>query len=195
MEFGYLPEFLGVFGQSVYFLWGAVIKLNGTGTTFTSGDLNTYRFGFSRGEDGTWEGGANVPGLSESQALYPNRVYQAPELPYSITPEVGLAMARGIVEENLTPKVVRTLTLVPARADGYAAGPWHMGRAVRVPALGVEGRLTSIDWAEAHTAQAQGDTSQLTIDIESTAAPEGSRAAATTYRRAAYGLSHYQQEE
>lgn len=194
VEFGYLPE-MGIFGQTVYFLWGAVVKLNGTGTTFTVGDLHTYRFGFSRGADGLWEDGANMPGLSESQALFPDRVYTAPELPYEVTPEVALAMARGIVEENLTPKAVYTLTIPPTRPDGYAVGPWHMGRAARIPALGVRGRVTALDYSEAHTAQAQGDSSMVTIDVETTTAPAGSRAAATGYRRAAYGLSHYQQEE
>lgn len=194
VEFGYLAELLGVFGQTVYFLWGAIVKLNGTGTTFTIGDVHTYRFGFSRAADGLWEGGANVPGLSESQALYPNRTYTAPELPYETDEETALAMARGIVEENLTPKVVYTLTVAASRLEGYAAGPWHVGRAVRIPALGISGRLTAIEYGEAHTAQAQGDTSHVTVEIEANAAPAGSRAAARTYKRAAYGISHYQQE-
>lgn len=192
-EFGYVAEFLGIFGQTYYFLWGAIVKLNGSGTTFTVGDLETHRFGFSRAEDGMWEDGANVPGLSESQALYPNRIYTAPELPYEVTPETALALARGIVEENLTPKVVRTLTIVPARAGGHAARPWHVGRAASVPALGITGRVASLDYSEAHTPQ--GSTSSVTIDVETTAAPAGSRAAARGYRRAAYGLSQYQQED
>lgn len=190
-EFGFKPEVL-IFGTTTYYLWGVIVKLNGTGTAFTEGTLETYRFGFARGANGLWEDDANVPGLSESQALYPNRVYHAPELPYVVSPETALALARGIVEENLTPKVVRQLTIVPARADGYAVRPHHVGRAAAVPALGITGRITALDYSEAHTAQ--GSTSSLTIDVESTEAPSGSRAAARAYRRSAYGLSTYQKE-
>jgi len=191
-EFGFKPEVL-IFGSTTYYLWGIVLKLNGTGTAFTEGTLETYRFGFARGANGLWEDGANVPGLSESQSLYPNRAYHAPELPYVVSPETALALARGIVEENLTPKVVRQLTIVPARADGYAVRPHHVGRAAAVPALGITGRITALDYSEAHTAQ--GSTSSLTIDVESTEAPSGSRAAARAYRRSAYGLSTYQLED
>lgn len=191
-EFGFKPEVL-IFGSTTYYLWGIVLKLNGTGTAFTEGTLETYRFGFARGANGLWEDDANVPGLSESQTLYPNRVYHAPELPYVVSAETALALARGIVEENLTPKVVRQLTIVPARADGYAVRPHHVGRAAAVPALGITGRITALDYSEAHTAQ--GSTSSLTIDVESTEAPSGSRAAARAYRRSAYGLSTYQLED
>lgn len=195
-EFGYLAE-LGPFGQTVYFLWGAVVKLNGTGTTFTQGELHTYRFGFTRSDDGRWEGGANVPGLAESQRLFPNRVYTAPELPYEVTPATGMAIARGIVEENLAPRTVYELQLNPeVGPDGrprYPARPHHLGRAVIIPALGVRGRLSAYHYQEAHALGVS--TSSVDITVETIEAVPGTRGAARAYRRAAYGASHYQQEE
>lgn len=194
VEFGYLAEF-GPFGQTVYFLWGAVVKLNGTGTTFTTGELETYRFGFSRGDDGLWEGGANVPALTESQALYPDRVFTAPELPYEVSPATALAIARGIVEENLTPKTVYSLPLAPARERGWVVRPHHLGRAATVlaPGLNLSGRVVSVEYDEAHTPL--GSSSGVTVEVELAQAPAGSRAASHKFGRAAYGVSHYQQED
>lgn len=193
VEYGFLWE--GIGGQTVYFLWGAIVKLNGTGSTFTDGDLHTYRFGFARGEDGMWEDGANVPALAESQRLYPNRTYHAPELPYQVTHETGMAIARAIVEENLTPKTVYSLPLQPSVDSGWPARPHHLGRAARVqaPGLNLTGRVVSIDYPEAHTAL--GSNSGVTIEVEVSEPPAGSRAASRAFGRAAYGVSHYQQED
>lgn len=195
VEFGYLVETLGFLGETRYFLWGAIVKLNGTGAAFTNGDLHTYRFGFARGDNGLWEDSADVPALAESQRLYPDRVYRAQELPYTVTPEVGMAIARSIVEESLAPKTVYSLPIVPDRPVGWAARPHHLGRAVsvRAPGLHLDGRLVSIDYPEAHTPP--NSSSGVTIEVEVAQPPAGSRAASRAFGRAAYGVSHYQQED
>lgn len=194
VEFGFVPE-LGPFGQTYYFLWGAIVELNGSGVTFTVGDLETYRFGFSRAEDGTWEDGAEVPSLAESQHLYPDRVFTAQELPYDLDPETALAIARGIVEENLSPKTVYSLPIAASRADGWAAKPWFVGRGaiVTAPGLNIAGRVTALDYSETHTAA--GSQTELTIDVEVAQPPIGSRAGTQRFGRAAYGVSHYGQAE
>ncbi|HEX7000285.1 MAG TPA: hypothetical protein VF164_01165 [Trueperaceae bacterium] len=193
-EFGYLAE-SGIFGQTVYFLWGVQLKLNGSGIVWTVGPLETHRFGFARSDDGTWEGGAVVPGLAQSQALFPDRAYEAPELPYEVDAATALAIARGIVEENHVPKVVYQLPLVPAREDGYAYHPRHLGGAAIVQPLGVSGRITAHDYTESHSPA--GSTSALTVDVEvgqalpdTPAAPTGRR-----YGRAVYGVTTYHPTE
>lgn len=193
VEFGFLWE--GIGGQTVYFLWGYEVRLNGTGTTWTVGDLEVHRFGFSRDLAGTWEGGAALPGLAQSQALFPNRVYEAPELPYEVDPATALAIARGIVEENHVPKVVYQLPIVPSRADGWAYHPRLLGDAASVSALGVRGRITAHAYHEAHSPG--GSTSDLTIDVEVTQALAGTPASPSGRRfgRGYYGVSHYQQED
>lgn len=193
VEFGYVPE-VGPLGNTYYFLWGFQLTLNGTGTTFTEGDIESYRFGFARGVDGLWEDGADVPGLAQSQALYPNRTYTV-ELPYEVEPEMALAIARGIVEENLNPKTVYQLPIPGSVEDGYPVKPWHIGRGAGVPALGVSGRITGFDYTETNTPA--GTTSELVVDVEvaqavpgTPASPEGRR-----FRRAVYGVTTYQRGE
>ena len=194
-EFGFLVEVGPIFGQTTYFLWGAIVKLNGTGVAFTDGVLETYRFGFARSEAGLWEGDPSVPALAESQMLYPNRSDTAPELPYTVSPETALAIARGIVEENLAPKSVYHLPVVPSTANGWVARPSHLGRAGRVVGAGlsVAGRVVAIDYEEAHTAG--GSNSGVTVEIEAASVPTGSRAVNAHYAQAAYGISHYQVED
>jgi len=186
VEWGYDAVFL-IFGSTRYYLWGVQVKLNGLGTTFTTGDLQTYRFGFTRADDGSWEGGALVPGLATSQALYPARAYTAPELPYAVDAATALALVRGIVEENLTPKTVYQLPIRAAREDGYAFTPRNVGRAGS--ALGRTGRFVTLDYTEAHSAS--GTTSALVAELEVAQPPEGSPAAATGFALAIYGSSKY----
>lgn len=193
-EFGYKTAVL-IFGETTYYAWAVVVKLNGTGIAFTEGRLDTVRFGFARGDDGLWEGEANVPALAESQALYPDRVFNSPELPYAVSLETGLAIARGIVEENLTPKVVYRLPLAPSRSEGWALRPHHLGAAARVraPGLQLDGRVVSIEYDEAHTPL--GSTTNVVVEVEVAEAPEGSRAASQTFARSAYGVSSYPRED
>lgn len=195
VEFGYLAEVGGIFGQTVYFLWGVQVKLNGNGITWTEGPLELTRFAFARASDGTWEGGANVPGLAESQRLFPNRVYRAPELPYEVTPDVALSIARAIVEENHVPKVVYQVPITPARDAGYAYDPRHLGGAADVQPLSVKGRITAHDYSESHTPA--GETSALVIDVEVSEALPNTPAAPTgrLFGRAYYGVTTYQPAE
>lgn len=193
VEWGFLWE--GIGGQTVYFLWGVVVKLNGTGVVWTVGDLQVARFGFSRNADGTWEGGANVPGLAEAQRLFPNRVFHSPELPYQVDPATALSIARAVVEENHVPKVVYQLPLAPAREQGWAYHPRHLGGAVDVPALGVKGRVTAHDYTESHSPG--GSSSALVVDVEVAQAMPNTPAAPTgrKFGRAVYGVTTYQPTE
>lgn len=191
-EYGYLPEFLGVFGQNVYFLWGAVIKLNGTGTTFTTGATTVHRFGYAQNDDGTWEGGANVPALSESQAVYPSRSLEV-TLPYPLSEAEALAVARGIVEENLHPRAVHELTVAPHPDLGWPVTPQHLGRVIEVPSLNLHARHTSITYDEMHTPA--GSHSTVLIELEETGRIPGSITSSSTYGAAHYGRSAYQEED
>jgi|GEM_PF-3394026 len=193
VEWGFLWE--GIGGQTVYFLWGVMVKLNGTGVVWTVGDLQVARFGFSRNADGTWEEGANVPGLAEAQRLFPNRVFHSPELPYQVDPATALSIARAVVEENHVPKVVYQLPLAPAREQGWAYHPRHLGGAVDVPALGVKGRVTAHDYTESHSPG--GSSSALVVDVEVAQAMPNTPAAPTgrKFGRAVYGVTTYQPTE
>lgn len=188
-EFGFLWE--GIGGQTVYFLWGFVLKLNGTGTTFTTGDTSVHRFGYTQ-EDGTWEGGADVPALSESQAAYPSRSLEV-TLPYPVDEAEAIAIARGIVEENLHPRAVHQLTLVPSVQRGWPLTPEHVGRVVDVPSVGMQGRLISISYDEAHTPS--GSLSTVQVELEETGVIPNTRAHVRTYAAGAYGRSTYQPED
>lgn len=188
-EFGFLWEGLG--GQTVYFLWGFILKLNGTGTTFTTGATSVHRFGYAQ-DAGAWEGGADVPGLSESQAAYPSRSLEV-TLPYPVSEAAALAIARGMVEENLHPRAVHQLTLAPSAARGWPLTPADLGRVVDVPNLGLQGRLISINYDEAHAPM--GSTSTVLVELEETGAVPGTRTAVRTYAAGQYGRSTYQQED
>lgn len=190
VEHGFLWE--GIGGQSVYFLWGAIVKLNGTGTTFSAGETTVHRFGYAQAEGGMWEGGASVPALSESQAAYPSRSLEV-TLPYPLTEAEALAVARGIVEENLHPRAVHQLTLVPHPDRGWPLTPEHLGRVVNVPSANLAGRLISIGYDEAHTPSASQST--VLVELEETGSIPGSVTATTHYRAAHYGRSAYQQED
>lgn len=187
-EWGFLWE--GIGGQTVYFLWGFILKLNGTGTTFTTGATTVHRFGYAQ-DAGSWEGGADVPGLSESQAAYPSRSLEV-TLPYPVSEADALAIARGIVEENLHPRAVHQLTLVPSAARGWPLTPADLGRVVDVPSLGLQGRLITISYDEAHAPM--GSTSTVLVELEETGAIPGARTLVRTYAAAQYGRTTYQEE-
>jgi len=188
-EFGFKPEVL-IFGSTTYYLWGIVLKLNGTGTTFTTGATTVHRFGYAQ-DAGSWEGGADVPGLSESQAAYPSRSLEV-TLPYPVSEADALAIARGIVEENLHPRAVHQITLVPSAARSWPLTPADLGRVVDVPSLGLQGRLLSINYDEAHAPM--GSTSTVLVELEETGAIPGARTLVRTYAAAQYGRSTYQEE-
>lgn len=190
VEFGFLWE--GIGGRTVYFLWGAVVKLNGTGTTFTTGDTQVHRFGYAQSEDGAWERGANVPALSESQAAYPSRVLDV-TLPYPLTEAQAIAVARGIVEENLHPRAVHHLVLVAHPDKGWPLTPADLGRVVNVPSQGMQGRLLSLSYDEAHVPG--GSQTVVTAELEEIASIPGSSTAIRSYRAAHFGRSTYQQED
>lgn len=188
-EFGFLWEGLG--GQTVYFLWGFILKLNGTGTTFTTGATSVHRFGYAQ-DAGAWEGGADVPGLSESQAAYPSRSLEV-TVPYPVSEADAFKIARGMVEENLHPRAVHQLTLAPSAARGWPLTPADLGRVVDVPNLGLQGRLITISYDEAHAPM--GSTSTVLVELEETGAIPGTRTTVRTYAAGQYGRSTYQQED
>lgn len=183
-EWGFLWE--GIGGQTVYFLWGAIVKLNGTGVTFTTGATEVHRFGFAPGD------ADSLPALTDSQAAYPARSLDV-TLPYPLTAAEGLAVARGIVEENLHPRAVHQLTLAPSAARGWPLTPADLGRVVNVPSLGLQGRLISINYDEAHAPM--GSTSTVLVELEETGVIPGARTTVRAFGAAQYGRSTYQLED
>ena len=175
-------------GGQAYFTYTVYARLNGTGTVFQRvGEKTTARFGYTQDGD-AWEGGAIVPGLAESQALYGLRELRVDSGIYQLPPATALRLARAIVEENLDPRRAWTLNVIPNGIEGYRVQPDHLGRAVQLPS-GEIGRVTGWTYDEIHAPAS--DQTRLTIDVEVTEPINRERAARTHFRTAQYRISHY----
>ena len=102
-------------------------------------------------------------------------------------------MARGIVEENLHPRAVHHLVLVAHPDKGWPLTPADLGRVVNVPSQGMQGRLLSLSYDEAHVPG--GSQTVVTAELEEIASIPGSSTAIRSYRAAHFGRSTYQQED
>lgn len=97
-----------------------------------------------------------------------------------------------MVEENLHPRAVHSLPLVPSPARGWPLTPADLGRVVDVPGLGVQGRLLSINYDEAQAPM--GSTPTVLVELEETGAIPGAGTTVRAFGAAQYGPSTYQEE-
>lgn len=183
----------GIGGQR-WFVWGAVIRANGSGTTYTESASETVaRFGYTQADSGTWEGETPLSGLAKSQNLYAKRERTISAGIYAVPFDVALQMARSIVEVSYLPTAVRTLIITPRNPvgndGGYRARPAHMGRRAILPD-GTQGEIRKWEYSENHIGSS---SSSVTIEVHSPAADQVARLGkgSRMYGTAAYGVGKY----
>jgi hypothetical protein len=179
----------------IWQFYGAVLRLNGTGTTFVEDSGETVaRFGYSQTDSGNWENGVPLPGLARSQDLYEKREKTVSAGIYAVTADVALQMAQSIVEVSYQPTRVYRLEVVPRNDPlggdgGYRARPHHIGRRAILPD-GSGGELRRWDYSENHVG---ASASAVTIEVHVPAADQIARVGtrANVWNRAAYGSGKY----